>query len=128
MIAALTAGFGALALTLTCVGVYGVISFAVERRTREIGIRLALGARRRQVTVMIIRELGLVLAASAILGGAGAVAAARSLRSLLFGIPANDYSMLAWSALLLLTVATAAAYVPARRAARLDPAGALRQE
>jgi ABC-type antimicrobial peptide transport system permease subunit len=128
-VVALLAGcFGALALVLTCVGVYGVISYAVKRRSREVGIRLALGARRGQVTAMLIRELALAFLASVVLGGAGAVAVGRSLRTLLFGMPPNDYSMLAWSMVLLMAVAAAAAYIPARRAGRLDPTAALRHE
>src|SRR5205823_15005447 len=117
-----------LALVLTCVGVYGVISYAVERRTREVGIRLALGARRAQVAAMLIRELAFAFSASVVLGGAGSVAVGRSLRTLLFGIPPNDYSMLVWPVALLVAVASAAAYIPARRAGRLDPTVALRQE
>lgn len=128
MLALVSACFGALALALTCVGVYGVISYAVERRTQEIGIRLALGASRGAVSGMLMRDVALLVAASAVLGGAGAVAMTRAIRTMLFGFGPNDYSMLLAVALLLTVVAAAAGYLPARRAARLDPMDALRQE
>jgi ABC-type antimicrobial peptide transport system permease subunit len=126
LLAMLASSFGLLALVLTCVGIYGVISYAVERRTREIGIRLALGASRGQVAGVLMRQVGLLLAASMLLGGAGAVAAARAMRAMLFGFGANEYGMLAAVALVLALVAAAAGFLPARRAARLDPMAALR--
>jgi predicted permease len=128
MIAWLAGCFGGLALVLTCVGVYGVISYAVERRTREVGVRLALGARGGQVTAMLIRELAVAFFASVVLGGAGAIVAGRLLRTLLFGIPPNDYSMVTWAVVVMIAVAASAAYIPARRAGWLDPTVALRQE
>jgi predicted permease len=128
MLALLATCFGLLALALTCVGVYGVVSYAVERRTQEIGIRLALGASRGAVAGMLMRDVALLVAASAVLGGAGAVAATRAIHTMLFGFGPNDYSMLLWAGLLLMVVAVAAGYAPARRAARLDPMDALRQE
>ena len=126
LMASLASAFGALALALTCCGVYGVISYAVERRTREIGIRLALGARRAQVTGGLMKEAALLVAASAVLGGAGAVAATRALRAMLFGFGPNDYGLLLAVALLLIAVALAVALLPARRAARPDPMTAQR--
>jgi ABC-type antimicrobial peptide transport system permease subunit len=128
VLALLAAGFGLLALAMTCVGIYGVIAYAVEQRTREIGIRVALGARGGQVTTMLVRELALLVCAGAIPGAAGAIAAARLMRKMLFGIAPHDYALTVWSAVLLALVAAAAAYIPARRAARLDPMQALRQE
>src|SRR5204863_3534947 len=108
VVAWLAACFGGLALVLTCVGVYGVISYAVERRIREVGIRLALGARRGQVTAMLIRELASAFSASVVLGGVGAFAVGRSLRTFLFRIPPNDFSMLVWPVVLMIAVAASA--------------------
>jgi len=126
LMASLAIAFGALALALTCCGVYGVISYAVELRTREIGIRLALGAGRAQVTGGLMKEVALLVAASTLLGGAGAIAITRAMRAMLFGFGPNDYGLLAAVALLLIAVALVAGFLPARRAARLDPMTALR--
>jgi ABC-type antimicrobial peptide transport system permease subunit len=128
MMALLSACFGSLALVLTSVGVYGVIAYAVQRRAQEIGIRLALGAARRQVSAMLLRELGLLVLASVALGTAATLAATRTIRTLLYGVAAGDFATLAAAALALALVAALAAYLPARRAARLDPMDALRQE
>jgi predicted permease len=127
-LALVSACFGALALILTSVGVYGVISYAVERRTREIGIRVALGATRRLVEATVLREAAALVAASLVLGGAGALAMESAMHKLLFGIAPGDLAALAPAAAMLVAVAFVAAYVPARRAARLDPMDALRQE
>jgi putative ABC transport system permease protein len=127
-LAVLANGFAALALVLTSVGIYGVISYAVTRRAREIGIRIALGARRGQVSRMLLREIGAIALAGVAVGGAGAYAASRALHGMLFGIAPGDWSMTAGAAALLGTIAAAAAYLPARRAARLDPMTALRQD
>jgi predicted permease len=128
MMALLSACFGLLALVLTSIGVYGVIAYAVERRTQEIGIRLALGAARRQVAAMLLREVGVLVLASLILGIAATLVATRSIRTLLYGIAAGDFATLAAAALMLALVAALAAWLPARRAARLDPTEALRME
>jgi len=128
MLALLSTCFGLLALALTSVGVYGVISYAVVRRTQEIGIRLALGAARRTVAGMLMRDVGMLVGVSALLGGAGAVAMVRAMRTMLFGFGTVEYSLLPIAALLLSLVAAAAGYLPARRAACLDPMEALRQE
>lgn len=117
-----------LALILTSVGVYWVIAYSVERRTQEIGIRLALGAARRQVAGMLLRELGPLVLASLVLGAAATLFVTRTLRTMLYGVAAGDVSLLAAAALALTLIAALAAYLPARRAARLDPMDALRQE
>jgi predicted lysophospholipase L1 biosynthesis ABC-type transport system permease subunit len=126
--ARLAIGFGALALTLACVGLYGFLSFGVARRTREIGVRVALGAMTRQVVAMIVREsVGLAVAGL----GVGLLAAAGTIRfvtKLLYGLPPWDPVSHGLVALLLLAVAGLAAWVPARRAAKVDPMVALRAE
>jgi ABC-type antimicrobial peptide transport system permease subunit len=128
MLAILSFCFGALTLVLVSVGVYGVVSYAVQRRTQEIGIRLALGAARGTVSRMMMRDLAPLLVAGALFGGAGAFAIARAMHSILFGFAPNHYATLVAAALLLFAVAALAAYLPARRAARMDPLDALRQE
>ena len=127
LLALLSACFGALALTLTAVGVYGVIAYAVQRRTQEIGIRLALGAEPAAVSRMLMWDVASLAAAGTLLGAAGAVAATRALRTMLFAFAPADYSLLLTAAALLFLIAAAAGYLPARRAARLDPVHALRQ-
>jgi len=127
LLALLSACFGLLALALTAVGVYGVIAYAVQRRTQEIGIRLALGAERAAVSRMMMRDVALLVLAGTLLGAAGAIAATRALRSLLFAFAPADYGLLLAAAALLFLIAATAGYVPARRAARLDPMNALRQ-
>ena len=120
--------FAVLALLLAAVGVYGLITYSVAQRTREIGIRVALGARPAQVLMTALRE-GFVLAATGIaIGLAAALALTRVLSAFLFGIRATDPRMIAAAALVLLAVALAAAYVPSRRALRVDPLTALRAE
>jgi predicted permease len=128
MLAMLSSAFGLLALALTSVGVYAAVSYAVERRTREIGIRVALGATRGDVERMMLGELAAVVLPSLLLGAAGTLAGARALRSLLFGVAPHDYSTLAAACTLLLAISAAAAWLPAHRAVRLDPMAALRQE
>jgi putative ABC transport system permease protein len=123
---ALLAAFAGLALLLTAVGIYGVMAYSVSRRTHEIGIRMALGARPGDVLRLVVRQgMGLVLAGVAV-GLVAAVAATKSMESLLFGVSAGDPLTLASVALLLVLVAFLAVLVPARRAAGLDPMIALR--
>jgi predicted permease len=128
LLAVIAGAFGLLALALSYVGVYGVLSYATECRTREIGIRVALGAGRASVYRMVFGEAGLLALASLTIGGVGAIAATRALRSMLVGFAAADYTLPLLAAALLCAVAAAASYLPARRAARVDPMKALRQE
>jgi putative ABC transport system permease protein len=122
----LLAGFALTALVLAAIGVYGLISYSVAQRTREIGIRVALGAQPRQVTAPIVRE-GITLALIGIaLGLAGAIVATRLLSSFLFGIEATDPLTFAAVAAVLLMVALLASYIPSRRASKVDPLDALR--
>ena len=120
--------FAAVALTLACVGLYGVIAYLVEQRTREIGVRMALGAQRHHVMTLIMRH-GMTLAfAGLALGVCAAFAASRVLLSLLHGVEPTDPATFASVVVLLLGVAAAATYVPARRAAQLNPSVALRHD
>jgi putative ABC transport system permease protein len=126
--ATLLGAFAVTALLLAAVGVYGLVSQSVTERTREIGIRIALGAQPRQVLGALVRE-GLVLALAGIgLGLIGALLAVRVIASFLYGIGASDPVTLGSVALLLLFVALAASYIPSRRALRVDPMAALRAD
>jgi putative ABC transport system permease protein len=125
---ALLALFGGLALMLAAIGIYGVVSCAVTSRTREMGIRMALGAERRDVLAMVLRQAA-VLAAVGLAGGlAASLALTRFLSTLLFEVRATDVATLSAIAALLAAVALAASYLPARRAASVDPTTALRYE
>ena len=120
--------FGALALVLAAVGLYGVMSYTVARRTNEIGIRLALGARRGQVLGATMRESLVLVSIGVAIGIAVVLAASRFVASLLFGVPRNDLISIALATAVLGVVAAVAAYLPARRASRVDPMVALRNE
>ena len=126
--AGLCSGFAALALVIACVGLYGTISYSVARRTGEIGIRMALGAQRGKVLQMILREVLALAGAGLVIGGGTAMAASRFLESLLWGIKHNDPRALVLAVATLLGAALLAGYVPAHRASRIDPMGALRHE
>lgn len=126
--AALFSAFAVLALVIAAIGVLGVLAFAVSQRTREFGVRMALGAEQRQVLGMVLRE-GVLLAAGALLVGAlAATSLSRFLAELLFEVSGTDPVTYATVGLLLATVALFAAYVPAKRATQVDPMEALRSE
>jgi ABC-type antimicrobial peptide transport system permease subunit len=127
-LAALTTAFGLLALILACVGVYGVMSYNVAQRTNEIGIRLALGARPSQLRTMILRESTGVTVAGIVVGVSGALLLTRAVKSLLYGIHPNDPLTFSTGVLILIAVALAASWIPARRAAGVQPMEALRHE
>lgn len=117
-----------IAMLLSAVGIYGVISYIVGQRRGEIGVRMALGAQVQEVTVMVLRQsLGLA-AVGAVIGGLAALATTRYLRALLFGVSPEDPVTMVAVPVLLLLVAAAASYAPARRAARIDPVEALRSD
>ena len=124
----LVGGFAAMALLLGVVGLYGVIAYSVSQRTREIGVRMALGAQRGSVYRMVLTESGRLIACGVVLGLAGSVGAAMLMRKLLFGVGAWDATTLVSVATLLAVSAMLASFVPARRAASVSPAEALRSE
>ena len=120
--------FGLLALLLACIGLYGIMSYAVVRRTNEIGIRMALGAQRGNVLWLVLKEtLSLIIIGVAI-GLCTALAATRVISSMLFGMTATDPSTIAMATLVLVAVAAFAGYLPAKRASQVDPMVALRWE
>jgi ABC-type antimicrobial peptide transport system permease subunit len=128
MLATLAVFFGGLALLLGAIGSYGVMAFQVARRRREIGIRMALGAARRDVTRLFLRH-GLVLSGIGIaLGAAGAAGLTRLMASMLFGVSPLDWVTYVSVAAGLGATALLASYLPAARAARLDPSAALRAD
>lgn len=121
----LLAGFAIVALLLAAIGIYGVMAYSVRRRTREIGTRVALGADRGDIIRLIMREGSAITAAGVVIGLSAGLVAARSLSAVLYGVPPADPLSLAIAAIVLATTGMAACYVPARRAARVDPARTL---
>jgi putative ABC transport system permease protein len=128
LMATLSGLFGGLAALIATIGLYGVMSYTVARRRNEIGIRMALGADRRDVVRMVMREAGTLLAAGVIVGTVLAVAAGRTAATLLFGLRPSDPPTLALAAAGLGAVALLASYLPALRASKLEPTEALREE
>ncbi len=128
LIAALCSTFSLLALVLTCIGLYGTLSFNVARRTNEIGVRMALGASPRDIFRLVVGAGMRLTGTGLIVGAAGSIASGYFLASLLFGVKRADPVTLAGVALLLLAAAVLACYTPARRAMRVDPIVALRDE
>jgi putative ABC transport system permease protein len=125
---ALFGAMAGLALMLAAIGTYGVMSYVVGQRTNEIGIRMALGAERKQIMAMVIRQAGLRVGAGIVLGWVGAAASTRWMRSLLVGVKSVDLATYGSVAALLAVVALLACYLPVRRAMRIDPMIALRDE
>jgi predicted permease len=125
--ASLGSVFGAFAALLAAAGLYGLLAFAVEQRRREIGIRMALGAQRSDISAMLAGQAGKMVAGGVLLGLIASLAAGRWLRALLYGISASDPWSLAAAAALMALVAAAATLIPARRATRVEPASALRE-
>jgi putative ABC transport system permease protein len=122
----LLAAFAAFALTLAAIGIYGVVSYSVTQRTQEIGVRVALGAQRRDILGMVVREGMSMTLIGAVAGLAAAAAATRVMSTLLFGVSVGDPVTFAVIPLVLIAVAASACYLPARRALRVDPIVALR--
>jgi predicted permease len=128
MVAALSASFGALAALLAAMGIYGVLAYLVVQRTREIGIRMALGAETAHVRLLIVKEVGTMVLLGVAVGLPLAYGLARFSESLLFGVRASDPTIYALGLGLIALIALAACYIPARRATRVDPLVALRYE
>jgi len=128
LVARVSGFFGALALVLACIGLYGLLSYEVARRTREIGIRVALGAQQRDILRLVVGQGILLALVGAAVGIGAAIGVTRYMASMLYDVHANDPATIAGMAILLMLVALAACYIPARRAMRVDPMVALRYE
>lgn len=128
MISTLSAAFALLATLLAAVGLYGVLAYTVAQRTREIGVRMALGADGRRVRAMVLRQVGWMTLIGGAIGVAAALALGRGAKSLLFELEGHDPIVVVAAAVVLALVALAAGYLPARRASRIDPMQALRYE
>jgi ABC-type antimicrobial peptide transport system permease subunit len=128
LIAQLVSFFGALALILACIGLYGVMAHGVARRTNEIGIRMALGARGGNIAWMVLRETLYLVLAGLVIGVPGALIGAKLISAQLFGMKPADPLTLVGAGMVLTIVALLAGYLPARRASRVNPLNALRYE
>jgi putative ABC transport system permease protein len=128
LMAALSGAFGALAGLLAAIGLYGVLSYTVTRRSNEIGIRLAMGASRMMVLRMVIVEAGWLVGVGLVIGTALGLGATNAARSMLFGLQPTDPLTIAIAIAVLASIGLIASYVPARRASRVDPMNVLRQE
>jgi ABC-type antimicrobial peptide transport system permease subunit len=128
MISTMSAGFAVLATLLAAVGLYGVLAYTVAQRTREIGLRMALGAAPNRVRAMVLRQVGLMTLIGGVIGLIGAVWAGRAAKSILYQMEGYDPLVLAASVVLLALVALGAGFIPAHRASRIDPMLALRYE
>jgi predicted permease len=128
MISTLSVAFAAVATLLASIGLYGVLAYSVTQRTREIGVRMALGAQTGRVRALVLRQVGLMTLVGGVIGMAAAIAFGRAARSLLYGLQGHDPIVMLMSAVVLAAVALAAAYVPAMKAARIDPMEALRYQ
>jgi putative ABC transport system permease protein len=126
LVAGLSSFFGGLALLLAGVGLYGVTSYGVSRRRTEIGIRLSLGASPAGVIALVVRRVAVLIGIGTIVGAAASLWASRFVSTLLFGLPARDAGTLAAAIVILALVGALAGWLPARRAARIDPARVLR--
>jgi ABC-type antimicrobial peptide transport system permease subunit len=128
LLALLTTYFGAFAVLLACIGLYGLMNYSVTQRTPEMGLRMALGAQAAAVRWLVVRENAWTVIAGAVVGLGGAFAVVRLVQSQLFGVQPYDPAALGGATILLLAMASAAAYLPARRASRIDPLTALRHD
>jgi ABC-type antimicrobial peptide transport system permease subunit len=128
MISTLSAAFAVLATLLAAIGLYGVLAYTVAQRTREIGVRMALGANAGRVRTMVLKQVGLMTAIGGVVGMAAAIGLSKLASSMLFGLEGSDPVALAMAAVLLTVVALAAGGIPAMKAARIDPIKALRYE
>ena len=129
VLGALMSGFGVFALILAATGIYGVMAYAVSQRTREIGVRMALGAKRGDILKLLVVGQGMWMTAiGIIIGLAGAIGLTQVLKGMLFGVSAIELTTFAGVTLLLAVVSLLACYIPARRAAKVDPMVALRYE
>jgi ABC-type antimicrobial peptide transport system permease subunit len=126
--ALLSGTFGALAALIAAIGLYGVMSYLVLRRTNEIGVRMALGARRADVLTLVLYEAGTLLAVGVAIGAAVSLSAAGSVRALVFGLEPQSPGIVSLACALLAVTGLAASYLPARRAANLAPLVALREQ
>jgi len=128
MISTLTASFALLATLLASIGLYGVLAYSVAQRTREIGVRMALGANAGEVRLLVLKQVGMMTAIGGVIGLAGAFALSKGAQSMLYQMSGADPAVMATSVIVLALVALAAGYVPALRASRVDPMHALRYE